>query len=283
MRKGLLVSSVLASVGLLSALIVAPIATTSATAATTATASKCGKARLASVKYFGKTVSIICDSNYMYVSSLEIPNDEMMIGITGWNQQVPLPFVMSDALATMWKIPLKPKWSKTTIPTTGVGATGLMVNGVPLFNATKPSKDGNQSAYNPSADPLLLGELDNCEGHSGRGDDYHYHAYPGCMVKTLVTLSKSSKAKNGLLGWAIDGYPIYGLTEITGSAVKKVDGCLGHDLKNGIGYHYHFSAKPPYSPMCFHGVVPTHNLPEHQPAAAAVRPRVVLPRSSSQD
>jgi hypothetical protein len=90
-------------------------------------------------------------------------------------------------------------------------------------------------------------------------------------VKTLVTLSKSSKAKNGLLGWSLDGFPLYGLTEITGAAVTKLDSCLGHDLKNGLGYHYHYSFKPPYSPMCFHGVLPTENNPEHQPAAAPGR------------
>jgi hypothetical protein len=239
--------------------------------ATTATKAKCGTARINSVKYFSENVSIMCDETWMYVSSLEVPNDEMMVGITGWNQQVPLPFVMSDVLSTMWKIPLKPKYSKATTATTGVGATGLMVNGVPLFNATKPSQNGNQSAYQPSADPLLTGELDHCDGHSGRGDDYHYHAYPSCLVTALVRFSHTSKAKNGLLGWAIDGFPIYGLTETSGSSVTKLDACMGHDLKNGIGYHYHFSNSAPYSPMCFHGVVPIENNPEHQPAAAPAR------------
>ena len=243
-----------------------------ADAATTATAVKCGAVRLAAVKYFTKTVSIMCDTKWMYVSSLEIPNDEMMVGITGWNQQVPLPFVMSDVLSTMWKIPLKAAYSKTTTATTGVGATALMVNGVPLFNATKPSKDGNQSSYQASADPLLTGELDRCDGHSGRGDDYHYHAYPSCLVKALVTATKSSKAKNSLLGWSLDGFPVYGLSEANGAAVTKLDACLGHDLKNGIGYHYHFTSAAPYSPMCYHGVVPIENNPEHQPAAAAGRP-----------
>jgi hypothetical protein len=242
-----------------------------ANAATTATAAKCGTARLAAVKYFSKNVSIMCDTTWMYVSSLEIPNDEMMVGITGWNQQVPLPFVMSDVLSTMWKIPLKPVYAKTTTATTGVGATALMINGVPLFNATKPSQNGNQSSYQASADPLLTGELDHCDGHSGRGDDYHYHAYPACMVKTLITAAKTTKAKNYLLGWSLDGFPIYGLTEINGAAVTKLDACMGHDLKNGVGYHYHFTAKAPYSPMCYHGVVPIENNPEHQPAAAAGR------------
>jgi YHYH protein len=242
-----------------------------ASAETTATAAKCGSARLAAVKYFPKTVSIMCDSTWMYVSSLEIPNDEMMVGITGWNQQVPLPFVMSDVLSTMWKIPLKATYSKSTTATTGVGATALMVNGVPLFNATKPSQNGNQSSYQSSADPLLTGELDNCDGHSGRGDDYHYHAYPTCLVTALVAMSHSSKAKNSQLGWGLDGYPIYGLTEANGAAVSKLDACLGHDLKNGLGYHYHFTSKPPYSPMCFHGVLPIENNPEHQPAAAPGR------------
>lgn len=243
-----------------------------ATAATAATAAKCGTARLSAVKYFKTTVSILCDSKWMYVSSLEVPNDEMMVGITGWNQQVPLPFVMSEVLSTMWKIPIKPVYSKTTTATTGVGATALMVNGVPLFNATKPAQGNNQSVYQPSADPRLTGELDHCEGHAGRGDDYHYHAYPACLVNQLVKFTNSAKAKNSLLGWSLDGFPIYGLTEKTGLGVSKLDSCMGHDIKNGIGYHYHFSSNAPYSPMCFHGVLPIENNPQHQPAAAAGRP-----------
>jgi hypothetical protein len=204
----------------------------------------------------------------MYVSSLEVPNDEMMVGITGWNQQVPLPFIMSDVLSTIWKIPLKPIWSKTTTQTTGVSATALMVNGVPLFNPTKPSQSGDQTQYSAATDPKLTGELDNCDGHSGRGDDYHYHAYPSCLVNTLVTKTGSSKVKNSILGWVLDGYPIYGLTEPSGSTATKLDACSGHDLKNGLGYHYHFTLKPPYSPMCYHGVVPVENNPQHQPTAA---------------
>lgn len=242
-----------------------------ATASTTATAAKCGSSRLNAVKLFKATTSILCDSTWMYVSSLEVPNDEMMVGITGWNQQVPLPFVMTEMLSTMWKIPLKPVYSKKTTATTGVGATALMVNGVPLFNATKPAQGNNQSIYQASTDPLLTGELDHCEGHSGRGDDYHYHAYPVCLVNQMVTQTNSAKAKNNLLGWSLDGFPIYGLTEKTGAAVSKLDSCMGHDLKNGLGYHYHFSTKAPYSPMCFHGNLPVENNPEHQPAAAPGR------------
>lgn len=232
-----------------------------ANAITNASAAKCGTSRLALVKQFSKTVSIMCDSTWMYVSSLEVPNDEMMVGITGWNQQVPLPFIMSDVLSTIWKIPLKGTWSKSTTPTTGVSATALMINGVPLFNPTKPSQSGNQTVYSPQTDPKLIGELDNCDGHSGRGDDYHYHAYPACLVKTL-------KSKNTVLGWVLDGYPIYGLTEANGAAVKSLDSCSGHDIKNGVGYHYHYTIKAPYSPMCYHGALPIENNPEHQPTAA---------------
>ena len=243
----------------------------SSSAATSATAAKCGATRLSYFKYFSKTVSVMCDSTWMYVSSLEIPNDEMMVGITGWNQQVPLPFVLSDVLSTIWKIPLKPKYSSTVTKTTGVGATALMANGVPLFNATKPSPNGDQSSYVASADPKLIGELDNCDGHSGRGDDYHYHAYPSCFVSSLVKLSGKSSSKYGLLGWSLDGFAIYGLYEKVGVLATKLDQCLGHDLKDGRGYHYHFTNTPPYSPMCFHGVLPIENNPEHQPAAAPLR------------
>ena len=233
------------------------------TSASSATSTSCATHK-ASFRRFAKRVKLMCDSTDLYLSSTMVPNDETMVGITGWNQQVPLPAPVTTALSGMWRVPLSPTYSKTTTPTTGVGATAIMVNGVPLFNATKPSRNGDQSTYSAAADPKLQGELDTCDGHAGRGDDYHYHAYPVCMMKTVGSSA-------GLAGYVLDGFPIYGTNERAGVTATGLDKCSGHDIGDGRGYHYHLTKAAPYSPMCFHGTLPAGSTTPEQPVTAPLR------------
>ena len=241
-------------------------------AVTSATTALCGTRALPFEK-FAPSVSVICDETYMYVSSNGIASHSMMVGITGWNQQVPLPMLVSDSLAQMWRFPLKPVAAASEIATTGVGGTGIMLNGISIFNATKPAPNSNGSVYSASADPKLQGELDTCAGHSGRGDDYHYHAEPSCLIALLGS-------ESALAGYQLDGYPIYGSKEPSGSVATGLDKCQGHDTGDGRGYHYHFTTSAPYSPMCFHGEVPadvsTSGQPNAGPARSAGEPAQVL-------
>ena len=241
-------------------------------AATSATKALCGTRALPFEK-FAPSVSVICDEKYMYVSSNGIASHSMMVGITGWNQQVPLPMLVSDSLTQMWRFPLKPVAAASEIATTGVGGTGIMLNGISNFNATKPAPNSNGSVYSASADPKLQGELDTCAGHSGRGDDYHYHAEPSCLIALLGS-------ESALAGYQLDGYPIYGSKEPSGSVATGLDKCQGHDTGDGRGYHYHFTTSAPYSPMCFHGEVPadvsTTGQPNAGPARSAGEPAQVL-------
>lgn len=241
-------------------------------AATTATKALCGTRALPFEK-FAPGVAVICDETYMYVSSNGIAAHPMMIGITGWNQQVPLPTLVSDSLTQMWRFPLKPKVAASEIATTGVGGTGIMLNGISNFNATKPAQNSSGSVYSPSADPKLTGELDTCAGHAGRGDDYHYHAEPNCLISLLGS-------ESALAGYQLDGYPIYGSKEPSGATATGLDKCQGHDTGDGRGYHYHFTITAPYSPMCFHGEVPadvsTTGQPSPGPARSAGEPVQVL-------
>ncbi len=233
-------------------------------AATTATKALCGDRALAFAK-FAPDVSVICDETNLYLSTNSLPKHEMMVGITGWNQQVPIPPIYSGSMLQMWKIPLKPTVAAAPTVTTGVGGTGIMVDGVPLFNPVKPSQGGNGSIYTTSTDLKLLGELDTCEGHAGKGDDYHYHAAPTCLLKTLASDA-------AVVGYQLDGYPIYGYNEANGKQATGLDACNGHDDGDGRGYHYHFTTAPPYSPMCYHGVIPSDVRPGYgQPLIQGMR------------
>jgi phosphatidylethanolamine-binding protein (PEBP) family uncharacterized protein len=193
------------------------------------------------------------DGEFLYVGSNGLPDHNMMVGITAWQQQVPLPQPYFDDNA--WRIPLKPVPAKEPAMIKGRflrGAIALAVNGIPIFN---PQNNRGEISYE-------IGELDQWGGHCGRADDYHYHIAP---------LHLQAQAGKGMpVAYALDGYPIYGLTEPDGSSVANLDECHGHESPSG--YHYHASNQYPYVFGGFHGeVVEAGEQVDPQPRAQGVR------------
>lgn len=194
------------------------------------------------------------DGEFLYVGSNGLPDHNMMVGITAWQQQVPLPQPYFDDNA--WRIPLKPVVAKEPAMIKGRflrGAIALAVNGIPIFN---PQNNRGEVSYE-------IGELDEWGGHCGRADDYHYHIAP---------LHLQAQVGKGMpVAYALDGYPVYGLTEPDGSPVANLDVCHGHDDAK-IGYHYHASNQYPYVFGGFHGeVVEAGEQVDPQPRAQGVR------------
>jgi phosphatidylethanolamine-binding protein (PEBP) family uncharacterized protein len=193
------------------------------------------------------------DGEFLYVGSNGLPDHNMMVGITAWQQQVPLPQKYFDDNA--WQIPLKPVPAKEPAMIKGRflrGAIALAVNGVPIFN---PQNNRGEVAQE-------IGELDQWGGHCGRADDYHYHITPLHL--------QAQAGKRMPVAYALDGYPIYGLTEPDGSPVGKLDACHGHEAPGG--YHYHASNQYPYVIGGFHGeVVEAGEQVDPQPRAQGVR------------
>jgi phosphatidylethanolamine-binding protein (PEBP) family uncharacterized protein len=203
-------------------------------------------------KMFGPSVKTRSDGEWLYVESDGLPHDPMaftmMVGITAWQQQVPLPQDYSGANA--WQVPLKPRLSDK--PVDGrkelrKGAIALAANGTPIFNALN----------NRGADSKSIGELDQFGGHCGRGDDYHYHDAPLALQKVL--------GPKRPIAFALDGFAIYGLYDAKAKAGAELACPLGSneplDQWNGHfcevptgqgldggtrGYHYHASAAYPY-------------------------------------
>jgi phosphatidylethanolamine-binding protein (PEBP) family uncharacterized protein len=203
-----------------------------------------------------KEVTYRQDNDFFYVESIGMPNHQMMVGITAWQQQVPLP--QSYRGDNAWRIPLHPVPAKEPMSAKEHffrGAIAIAANGIPIFNPIK--NDGR-------TDTLLAGELDEFGGHCGRADDYHYHISPTHLQKILG---------NDLpVGYALDGYPIYGFTEPDGSPVGKLDEFNGHTSPE-LGYHYHATKKYPYLNGGFHGeVVERDGQVDPQPRATGVRP-----------
>jgi hypothetical protein len=102
-------------------------------------------------KAFAPFVSTRWDDRWLYVESDGLPHvpggtkpgtfvfsHPMMVGITAWQQQVPLP--QSYRGANAWQIPLKPELADTPVSAKEQlfrGAIALAANGVPIFNPIK--------------------------------------------------------------------------------------------------------------------------------------------------
>jgi hypothetical protein len=136
----------------------------------------------------------------------------------------------------IFKIPINPKMA-TNHAATPLGPIGIALNGVPFFN--QYAGPNNQE---------LKGEMagfDQFYGHPQNSGVYHYHVEP-------LHLTTVKSTKSGLMGFLLDGFPVYGPQEETGSAVTNanLDVYHGHshatvDYPNGI-YHYHFTSEAPY-------------------------------------
>ena len=126
--------------------------------------------RLGLFSRFGPKVRATTNATHWIVESDGMPDHRMMVGITAWQQQVPLPqpYVGDNA----WRIPRFPVPAAQPLSAKDHffrGAIAMAVNGVPIFNPIK--NDGR-------TDTFLAGELDEFGGHCGRADDYHYHIAP---------------------------------------------------------------------------------------------------------
>ena len=196
---------------------------------------------------FKPALSTTSDATYFYVNSTGIPAHNMMVGITAWQQQVPIPQPYSGT--NHWSIPLQPEYASTPLSTTNnfmKGAVALAVNGVPIFNALN----------NRGEDSFAIGELDQWGGHCGRGDDYHYHAAP-------LHLSTISGLK--AIAFALDGFAVYGAKEPDGTTMLTLDTNHGHEWKGK--YHYHGTTNYPYVIGAMRGKVtldPATPAPENQ-------------------
>ena len=88
-----------------------------------------------------------------------------------------------------------------------------------------------------------INSFDQYNGHPQQSGQYHYHIEP-----TYLT---STKGKSALLGFLLDGFPVYGPEEegkiITNDDLDAFHGHFGktEDFPNGI-YHYHITAEDPY-------------------------------------
>ena len=190
---------------------------------------------------FGDNVTVTFTDTHMIVESDGIPTHE-----TGLfpNRDNPNSILRQRY---RFSIPLQPRIADQ--PTkTGMGPIGVAINGVPFYNQ-----------YNAEGgDAVLLEKFDACKGHPDQRGHYHYHQYSPCLAKD------QAGAHSSIIGYAFDGFAIYGPNGEDGRPPADLDECNGHTDK-ARGYHYHVTEKFPYVLGCYKGVVEERNIRSGRP------------------
>jgi hypothetical protein len=151
-----------------------------------------------------------------------------------------------------YSLPGRPKIAAKASCLTG-GQIGVATNGVAIF-------DGLDAG---DRDAVAHEVQDRCGGHPQQQGTYHYHAIPTCLTK-----GGSTHAHSKLVGYAFDGFPIYGPRGDGGRILTNADldachGRVGTVTLNGRRvrtYHYVATLEYPYTIGCFRGT-PVHTTP----------------------
>ncbi|MCO4773889.1 MAG: YHYH protein [Deltaproteobacteria bacterium] len=109
-------------------------------------------------------------------------------------------------------LPRNPEVAAQTTEMPLLGLAGVAVNGLVFFG---PNEAG-QPASSAWGDPIYNGITDGCFGHTA--GEYHFHALSQkCLTQDAVgesepwTLADPNPAEaSPVIGWAMDGFPIYG-------------------------------------------------------------------------
>jgi YHYH protein len=149
------------------------------------------------------------------------------------------------SVAATLNLPANPRLAATPscVP---MGQVGILLNGGYLFNAL----DAN------GKDAVAHEIQDSCQGHPEHRGTYHYHSITSCLNKR-----DRGRGHSALLGYALDGFGIYG-HRLEGGKIatnNDLDVCHGHtheldwDGQRTELYHYHATWEYPYTIGCYRG------------------------------
>src|SRR5262249_41083437 len=102
--------------------------------------------------------------------------------------------------------------STTVVPL--LGNVGVAVNGIPIYGVN----EGPQPASDAYGAPIAAAILDECGSHSAQQGTFHNHElFVKCLVQSAVSESQpwndpdpSPSVPSPIIGYAFDGFPIYG-------------------------------------------------------------------------
>jgi hypothetical protein len=148
-----------------------------------------------------------------------------------------------SAQTLAWTLPQLPTVAAS--PTClGGGPIGVMLTGAVLYDAL----DGE------GRDAVAHEEQDACQAHPQPTGEYHYHWATTCQPDP-------GTGHSALLGYARDGFGIYGVRGVNGEVLTDadLDECHGHthaitwDGQTVTMYHYHATYEFPYTLGCYRG------------------------------
>lgn len=131
---------------------------------------------------------------------------------------------VGGGISRTFLIPVNPVALSSGTGAVGMGGVGVAFTGI-IFDAPAPV-NVIKAAYDIAA-------LDDCGGHINPHAGYHYHAAAGCGTKVASTDGHAD-----MIGYALDGYGIFALSDSTGTEPTGLDTCRGH-TDSTRGYHYH--------------------------------------------
>lgn len=189
------------------------------------------------------SVSLSFTDTHVIVTTTGIPNHHLESG--------PSPEKAREQQTT-WRIPLVPTMAGTPTMAPDRGAIAAAVNGAAIYGPEEGSGGAavaNQYGYYDETRENV--ELGVCDGHSGPGGEYHYHADANCVHwhdGVYAWEQVPSDEHSGIIGFALDGFPIYGsygwddhgaAVEITSSYRFKTASEGGENGWNGMDDFVH--------------------------------------------
>ncbi len=158
----------------------------------------------------------------VYVSCSCIPN----YSIGPWNANPNTPSNQNF----VFKITRTPQQNTGTATKVGLGQTGVWSNGVVIFNpwdgfhwdnTSSSYVQGPGTTWNRNALYYEGISFDSCLGHPAPSGAYHHHVNPQCLYNV-----KDSTHHSPIIGYAFDGFPIYGAYAYTNAngtgAIKRM-------------------------------------------------------------
>lgn len=105
----------------------------------------------------------------------------------------------------VYKLTLNPVPATGTPTAVGLGHVAILLDGTAIYNARDARSYNNQGIWNQTAWYFERASFDACLGHPSPQREWHPHALPTCMIGAIDPARHSP-----LIGFAFDGYPIYG-------------------------------------------------------------------------
>ena len=212
-----------------------------------------------------KPYSMVINVNreHLVIRSRNLPNHPTGTFPDRWRRLDGNPAYIQERADT-WHLPLVPRVDPNHIAMTPHnenkalpgGAVGVATNGVVFFNP-----------FDHIFETDAVWRLDRCCGHPSPQSQYHYHKYPVCLK---TPWSDEGESHSSVIGFAFDGYPVYGPYEAAGLLARE-------DRRNPLnefnlhedpqrGPHYHVTpGKFPHIIGGFWGQLETMNRPQQRP------------------